>query len=119
MMESTTTPATAKFIPADDSDDDIDEDALPAFEGASLSAEAKGKGRAFDTSTSVPGSGPSSGPAAPTLSGTIGSNANANAPKQNTRRTVGGVQVETRYVILSVLFLAVRGRTNPCNAWMG
>lgn len=94
MMESTTTPATAKFIPADDSDDDFDESAMPAFEGASLSAEAKGKGRAVETP--MRGSSSSSpAPPAPVLSGTIGSN--ANAPKPNARRTVGGLQVETRY----------------------
>ncbi|KAF8322488.1 Yip1-domain-containing protein [Clavulina sp. PMI_390] len=101
MMESTTTPHNAQFIQADD-DDDLDESSIPSFQGASLpapvtspnaSANAKGKGRA-DTLPVDPNVGRSS---SPMLSGTIGSGGSGAAGASGSRKTVGGVKVETRY----------------------
>lgn len=99
MMESTTTPKNTQFIPADD--DEFDESSMPAFEGASLPASAtappanaKGKARA-DTTQTAPPSGVAGSSATPVLSGTIGSKPTGQKP--SSRRTVGGVQVETRY----------------------
>jgi hypothetical protein len=98
-MESTTTPKTAQFIPADD--DDFDESSMPAFEAASLpspatapAANAKGKARADTSQTSSP-PGAAGSSATPVLSGTIGGTPAGHKP--SSRRTVGGLQVETRY----------------------
>jgi len=107
MMESTTTPKAAQFIPADD--DEFDESSMPAFQGASLAspvnaapapANAKGKARADTAQTSSP-SGAGGSSAAPVLSGTIGST--PTGQKANSRRTVGGVRVETRYTGVDTL----------------
>ena len=62
---------------------------------APLSANTKGKGRAIPSPLG-PGTGTGTGTAAPT--GNIGSSSNG-AARQNDRRWIGGVQVETRCVI--------------------
>lgn len=74
----------------EDEDDDLDEDAIPGYAPASPVAD-KGKARAPEQLAS-----PST---IPHLSGNIGTSASA-APKQPSRQTVGGVRVETRYVVL-------------------
>ena len=86
-----------------DDDDDLDEDAIPGFAHPTIGDDSprsatfdKGKGRATDqlaTPTSAAGNA-----RAPTLSGNIGS-APSGAPS-SARRTIGGVQVENRYVII-------------------
>jgi len=86
--------ATSQFIQADD-DDDFDESAIPGFSHPSLSSNPhsptpdKGKSRAHEQ-LAQPSTLASSGP----LSGNIGTSSNSGAP--NARRTVGGVQVESR-----------------------
>lgn len=79
-----------------DDDEDLDEENLPGFSDPSMDAASpfpdKGKGRAPDKLATP--SGPSF--PNPQLSGNIGSATNdASKPA---RRTIGGVQVETRYV---------------------
>ena len=81
-----------------DDDDDFDESALPSFSGPSMGTDitdegGKGKGRAPEQL--APPSGTASSSAG--LSGNIGSSSAAAAAK-GSRRTVGGVQVENRYV---------------------
>ncbi|KAI5122901.1 hypothetical protein M0805_007579 [Coniferiporia weirii] len=89
--------ATSQFIQADD-DDDYDEEALPSFSGPTMESDSlspvdKGKQRAPDQ-LAPPGSSSNAAP----LSGNIGSPANGSgATPKGSRRTVGGVQVETRY----------------------
>jgi len=89
--------ATSQFIQADD-DDDFDESSIPGFSHPALSpnpnsaAPDKGKSRAREQlaqPTSITSPNP--------LSGNIGTSSNGRAPNQNARRTVGGVQVESRY----------------------
>jgi protein YIPF6 len=98
IMESTTASRDAQFIPADD--DEFDESSMPAFSGAALpvadaspvSNSKKGKVRA--EAMPIPSSSGAGGSAG--LSGKIGS-----VPlgvKPALRQTVGGVQVETRFV---------------------
>lgn len=81
-------------VPADD-DDDLDEEAIPSFSNPALATEAdapnKGKSRAQDQLAQPTGSIP---PGA--VSGNIGSSSGGNTNRPSTRRTVGGVQVETR-----------------------
>lgn len=78
-----------------DDDDDLDEDNLPGF---SIGPPPdKGKGRAHAPEQLAPPSN-NAGASSPVLSGRIGGPANGAPP--TTRQTVGGVQVETRYVVL-------------------
>ncbi|TFK92689.1 Yip1-domain-containing protein [Polyporus arcularius HHB13444] len=89
-----TTPltSTSQFIEADD--DDLDEDAIPGFTHPGLvpsphtPAQDKGKARAPEQLAPPSGS--------PSLSGNIGTPVNGSGAPSN-RRSVGGVQVETRY----------------------
>jgi len=110
MAATTPLSSASHFIPADD-DDEFDEDSIPAMSypgggipitpnsaptpasRAPLSANTKGKGRAIPSPLG-PGTGTGTGTAAPT--GNIGSSSNG-AARQNDRRWIGGVQVETRY----------------------
>ena len=76
----------------DDSDDDLNDEDIPSFGGAStplLPTPDKGKGRAPQNLAS-PGLPP------PAVSGNIGTP--GNAPRSSTRQSFGGVNVETRYV---------------------
>jgi len=99
MHPTTPLSSSSQFIQADD-DDDLDESDIPGFTHPALGenprspAVDKGKGRAADQL--APPSGRANGSSSPTLSGNIGSNTNGGGPK-SARRTVGGVQVETRY----------------------
>ncbi|KAI0078742.1 Yip1-domain-containing protein [Panus rudis PR-1116 ss-1] len=92
--DSMTTPltSTSQFIQADD-DDDLDEEAIPGFTHPSVPTtpqpQDKGKGRAAEQPTTP-------------LSGNIGS-APSGAQPSSSRRTVGGVQVETRYTGVDTL----------------
>jgi len=101
-MQSTTmdlhSPLTAssRFIQADD-DDELDEDALPSFTGPSMGgdiADAGVKGKARAPEQLAPSSGT---PNAAGVSGNIGSTSGGATAPTGSRRTVGGVQVETRY----------------------
>ena len=77
-------------------DEDYDEDALPSFGGEALSPINKGKQRASEPLASA-----SSGSNIPSVSGNIGTPANgapSNGSSSSSRRTVGGVRVETRSV---------------------
>ncbi|CAL1716665.1 unnamed protein product [Somion occarium] len=103
--DSMTTPltSTSQFIQADD-EEDFDEEAIPGFSHPSmqttpLSATAadKGKGRAAEQLATPSGS---DYPRTP-VSGNIGSGPNGVPP--SSRRTVGGVQVETRYTGVDTL----------------
>lgn len=81
-----------------DDDDDLDESALPSFSGPSMGgdiADVGVKGKARAPEQLAPPSGTSS---AAGLSGNIGSISGgaAAAAAKGSRRTVGGVQVETR-----------------------
>lgn len=80
-----------------DDDDDLDESALPSFSGPSMGgdvADVGVKGKARAPEQLAPPSGTSS---AAGLSGNIGSiSGGAAAAAKGSRRTVGGVQVETR-----------------------
>ena len=93
------------FATGPDDDDDLDEDAIPGFSHPAVASSplsplpGKGKGRAPEQ-LAAPTGGPA--PLTPTLSGNIGSALNG-APKPS-RRTIGGVQVENRYVE-SLVFL--------------
>lgn len=81
-------------MPSDD-DDELDESALPSFSGPSMGgdiADVGVKGKARAPEQLAPPSGTSS---AAGLSGNIGSISGGAAAK-GSRRTVGGVQVETR-----------------------
>jgi protein YIPF6 len=83
-----------------DNDEDFDEDNIPGFSHPTLAAQSplpgKGKGRAPPEQLAPP-SGAGGRPQSPNVSGNIGStNANGNVGA-GTRRTIGGVQVETRY----------------------
>ncbi|RPD74854.1 Yip1-domain-containing protein [Lentinus tigrinus ALCF2SS1-7] len=89
-----TTPltSTSQFIEADD--DDLDEDDIPGFTHPGLvpsptpPAQDKGKARAPEQLAPPSGS--------PSLSGNIGTPVNGSGAPSS-RRSVGGVQVETRY----------------------
>ncbi|THH05860.1 hypothetical protein EW145_g4488 [Phellinidium pouzarii] len=89
--------ATSQFIQADD-DDDFDDEALPSFSGPTMEDDHispidKGKQRAQEQ-LAPPGSVND----AAVLSGNIGSAASGSgAPPGQSRKFVGGVQVETRY----------------------
>jgi hypothetical protein len=79
-------------FPKDDSDDDLNDEDIPSFGGAStplLPTPDKGKGRA-------PQNLASPGLPSPAVSGNIGTP--GNAPRSSTRQNFGGVNVETRYV---------------------
>ncbi|KAG6334413.1 hypothetical protein ID866_4682, partial [Astraeus odoratus] len=81
-----------KFIEADDDDDDLDEQDLPAFtpQGVVPGTADKGKGRAPEHAPAPAGNISST----PAVSGNIGSSNGSNKPN---RQTVGGIRVETRY----------------------
>ena len=74
-----------------DNDDDLDDEAIPGFTHPALTPDSAGKGKARDDSP-PPGSALPRSP----VSGNIGSSSNGSA--RPTRNTVGGVQVEMRYV---------------------
>lgn len=76
-------------------DDELDEDSLPSFSIGPPPPD-KGKGRARAPEQLAPPSN-NVGTSSPALAGRIGSSANGAAP---TRQTVGGVQVETRCVLI-------------------
>jgi hypothetical protein len=79
-------------VSKDDSDDDLNDEDIPSFGGVStplLPTPDKGKGRA-------PQNLPSPGLPPPPVSGNIGTP--GNAPRNSTRQSFGGVNVETRYV---------------------
>ncbi|OCB90075.1 Yip1-domain-containing protein [Sanghuangporus baumii] len=100
-------------------DDDYDEDALPSFGGeldqnqnstSATSLGVKGKGRAQPYSTTGGGGGGGGGSSnsnSQGLSGNIGSGVGTGgrggAGQQGSRRTVGGVRVETRYTGVDTL----------------
>jgi len=96
-------PKLQKFIAPDD-DDEIDESSIPAYVGATLHPDTdpiiptlgKGKGRAISPDVLAPASGNASG-SRPVLSGNIGSPA-PNSKAAGSRKIVGGVSVETRYI---------------------
>lgn len=105
-MDHATTPltATSQFIEADN-DDDFDEDNIPGFSHPSLASPGipdKGKGRAPPEQLALPSGNGGQGPMqSPGVSGRIGTpvpNGNGGSGGRGARRTVGGVQVETRYV---------------------
>lgn len=86
-----------------DNDDDFDEDNIPGYTHPSLGSNAnspapdKGKSRAPTEQLAPPSSG--GAPRSPSLSGNIGSSSTPNVGGgRGARKTVGGVQVETRYV---------------------
>ncbi|TBU33345.1 Yip1-domain-containing protein [Dichomitus squalens] len=89
-----TTPltSTSQFIEADD--DDLDEEAIPSFTHPGLASsphspgQDKGKARAPEQLASA---------GAAAVSGNIGTPVNGAGALQPNRRSVGGVQVETRY----------------------
>ena len=81
-------------------DDDLDEEAIPGFTHPGLvpsphsPGQDKGKARAPEQ-LAPPGSS--------SLSGNIGTPVNGSAPPPSNRRSVGGVQVETRYVLQTLM----------------
>jgi hypothetical protein len=84
-----------------DNDDEFDEDNIPGFSHPSLAAQSpsqdKGKGRAPPEQLAPP-SAPGARSQSPNLSGNIGSSDARRGPAgPGARRTIGGVQVETRY----------------------
>ncbi|KAL1949530.1 hypothetical protein VTO73DRAFT_8411 [Trametes versicolor] len=101
-----TTPltSTSQFIEADD--DDLDEENIPGFTHPGLAPSPlspnpvdKGKARAPEQLASPSGSGGAN------LSGNIGApiNGSASGGQASNRRTVGGVQVESRYTGVDTL----------------
>lgn len=86
-------------------DDDLDEDSIPGFTHPGLvpsptvPLQDKGKARAPEQLAHPSGS--------PSISGNIGTPLNGSAPSSN-RRSLGGVQVETRCVLALAHVLAVR-----------
>lgn len=119
-MDSSRTPLTAssQFIQAGkllgislesanqfvvDDDDDLNDDDIPGFAHPALATPTipdKGKGRALPEPEQLAPSSSSTGPA---VSGNIG-NSSQTTPRPANRQTVGGIQVETRWV------LAVHGK---------
>ncbi|KAG6862525.1 hypothetical protein C0995_000073 [Termitomyces sp. Mi166 len=94
------TPLTSnsQFIQADD-DDDLNDDDIPGFTHPGLATPVdKGKGKAREPEQLAPPSIAGGTSSSPALSGNIGSSTNGTAG--SSRRTVGGVRVETRYVFL-------------------
>lgn len=77
-------------------DDDIDDEDIPGFTHPGLAPSphtpAQDKGKARAPEQLAPPMGESS------LSGNIGAPVNGPGPQQGSRRTVGGVKVETRCV---------------------
>ena len=86
-----------------DDEDDFDEEAIPGFSHPSMNASPtsatldKGKGRAPEQLAAPSGSNYPHTP----VSGNIGSASAGATTSSSARRTVGGVQVETRYGTLS------------------
>lgn len=91
-----------------DDDDDLDEEHLPGFSLGPPPPD-KGKGRAHVPEQLAPPSN-NAGRSSPVLSGRIGGPANGAPP---TRQTVGGVQVETRCVLVTA-FHAVYPWSHLC-----
>ncbi|KAI0288015.1 hypothetical protein BC826DRAFT_1093181 [Russula brevipes] len=83
--------STTQYIPADDSDDDLNDEDIPSFSAGTplLATPDKGKGRAAPELLASPGLPP------PVVSGNI--DAPGNAPRSSARQSFGGVQVESRY----------------------
>jgi len=94
--------ATSQFIEADN-DEDFDEDNIPGFAHPSIAAQLpdKGKGRAPPEQLAPP-SAAGGRPQSPNISGNIGSS-DRTAGSGDSRRTIGGVQVETRYTGVDTL----------------
>ncbi|KAI0671791.1 Yip1-domain-containing protein [Trametes maxima] len=101
-----TTPltSTSQFIEADD--DDLDEESIPGFTHPGLASNPispvpgdKGKARAPEQLAPPSGSGSAS------VSGNIGTpvEGSSSGVQRSNRRTVGGVQVETRYTGVDTL----------------
>lgn len=82
-----------------DDDDDLDEDDIPGFSHPTIAqsplSAKKGKTRAHEPEQLAPPSS-ENGRASPSLSGNIGSGPAGGS--RSARQTVGGVQVETRFV---------------------
>ncbi|KIL58752.1 hypothetical protein M378DRAFT_132180 [Amanita muscaria Koide BX008] len=104
-VDEARTPLTAnsQFIQADDDDDDLDEENIPAFSHPALAQspriQEKGKGRATEPDNA--GSSARNGGGSTALSGNIGSFPSS-GPRTITR-TVAGVRMETRYSGLDTL----------------
>ncbi|KAG8887932.1 hypothetical protein FRC00_000221, partial [Tulasnella sp. 408] len=100
---STTLPSSHnKYIAADDdSDDDIDESALPSYGTEDVlvpsPAPGKGKGRPQDTLASPSGQQPLSGNIGSSGAGTSAGGGGGGATRGPTRQKIGSIQVETRY----------------------
>jgi hypothetical protein len=100
-----------------DNDDDFDEDNIPGFSHPTLAAQTplpdKGKGRAPPEQLAPP-SGAGGRPLSPSVSGNIGtSNTNGAGGGRGARKTLGGMQVETRYdVSVFVLGSGLTGHTD-------
>jgi protein YIPF6 len=117
-LEAETTPLTAasQFIQAGeratsvsylaytaaDDDEDLDEENIPGFSHPGLASPLpppdKGKGRAREPDVLAPPSSSQNGRLSPALSGNIGSAVPGSSSGRGTRSTVGGIQVEQRYV---------------------
>ncbi|KAI0250251.1 hypothetical protein BJV78DRAFT_600807 [Lactifluus subvellereus] len=91
-MASAPPTATTRYIQADDSDDDLNDEDIPGFGVGTplLATPDKGKGpAAAEGVASSPGLPP------PVVSGNI--NPPSNAPRSSAHQSFGGVRVETRY----------------------
>lgn len=84
-----------------DDDDDFDEDNIPGFSHPTLAQSSqnsdKGKARAHEPEQLAPPSGTTQS-GGTGLSGNIGSS--TNAQRAASRQTVGGLQVETRFLLI-------------------
>jgi hypothetical protein len=104
-MDPLKTPLTAssQFIQADDDDDDLDEESIPAFSHPALAQSPRlqdqGKGKAKEPGN-IENSNSSAGGTNP-LSGNIGSSPSGGP--RTTSQTVGGMRMETRYSGLDTL----------------
>lgn len=100
------------FFSKDDSDDDLNDEDIPGFggPGTPLLPPDKGKGRA-PQSLASPGLPP------PAVSGNIGTP--GNAPKNSTRQSFGGVNVETRYVSYRLHVARFPFLTEPPTSYAG
>ena len=86
-----------------DDDDDLNDDDIPGFSHPALATASipdKGKGRARpEPEKLAPPSASNGRPISPAVSGNIGSSSQT-APRPTNRQTVGGMQVETRHVLV-------------------
>ncbi|KAG9051546.1 hypothetical protein FS837_004056 [Tulasnella sp. UAMH 9824] len=100
---STTLPSSHhKYIAADDdSDDDIDESALPSYGTEDVlvpsPAPGKGKGRPQDVLATPSGQQPLSGNIGSSGAGASAGGGGGPGARGPTRQKIGGIQVETRY----------------------